>query len=81
VTKDPVAVPLDIEHVTGGEISPALVEDIVQVVSLGLKSAPEMLTVAPGTTDDGFSASVGSTVNVAEAQSAGHPVAPTISIV
>jgi len=79
-TKDPVTVPLDIEHVDDA-IKPAVVDEIPQLVSDGLKFDPETVTVLPVPTEDALSAAVGSTVNDAEAQSPGQPLAPTISIV
>jgi hypothetical protein len=79
-TKDPVTTPLDTEHVDD-ETNPACVEDIPQLVSDGLKSEPETVTVPPTPTEEALSAIVGSTVNEAEAQSAGQPRAPIISIV
>jgi len=83
-TKDPVRAPLDSEH-EDDEINPAVVEEITQPVSDGLKFEPETVTVLPTAAEDALSATVGSTVNEAEAQSPGpgpgQPAAPTISIV
>jgi hypothetical protein len=52
--KDPVTVPLDTEHV-GDVTNPAVVEDITQLASDGLKLEPETVTVPPAAAEDGMS--------------------------
>jgi hypothetical protein len=63
-TNDPVTTPLDTEHV-GDETNPAVVEDIPQLVSDGLKSEPETVTVPPLPTEEGLTAVEALTVKLA----------------